>query len=331
MSSVHDPFNIRADASLPFAAAALDPAMAQCVLAQALDHPAALRLDAIRVLRHKAGRRCLIAYDAALNGEPVTVLGKIRAKGLDAHTYKLHQALWQANFDAHSADNISVPQALGLVPQWNMWLQRSVLGVPVTSLLAQHGGVALATRMADVAHKLHRANVPPRRTHNMVDELRILHERLDIVRQQYPAWSKRLDRLLAACAHLGASITPQQCGIHRDFYADQVLVDGERLWLVDLDLYCAGDAGLDIGNFAAHIAEWSLRTLGSLDALFDHEHALIERYVALAGAAVRPAIYAYATLTLARHIWISTLFTARQPFTAPLLELCEARLLRWLA
>jgi hypothetical protein len=29
---------------------------------------------------------------------------------------------------------------------------------------------------------------------------------------------------------------PARCGIHRDFYADQVIVDGSRLYLLDFDL-----------------------------------------------------------------------------------------------
>lgn len=45
-----------------------------------------------------------------------------------------------------------------------------------------------------------------------------------------------------------------------------------------------------------------------------------------AGEPVRPAVRAYTLLTLARHVYLSTLFPERQPFTARLLELCEERL-----
>src|SRR2546426_9353652 len=39
-----------------------------------------------------------------------------------------------------------------------------------------------------------------------------------------------------------------------------VIVNGERLFLLDFDLYCEGDPALDIGNFLGHITEQSLRS-----------------------------------------------------------------------
>jgi hypothetical protein len=332
MTVVHDPFDVATDPKLAFLAEALDPSTAQCVLRQHLPAFAdKLVLRAIRVVRHKPGRRCLIAYDldVCTGGEPttVTLLGKVRARGLDEHTYRLHRALWQAGWNDAGDDRISVPEAVGIVPEWHMWLQRHVPGEVATTVLRGPNGVMLAHRIAEIAHKLHNVDIRPRREHTIGDELRILHERLERVVEQRPDWRQRLRCMLDACERLGATITPTRlCGIHRDFYADQVLVDGERLRLIDLDLYCAGDPGLDIGNFIAHIVEDSLRTFGTPDALADRATALEERFVALAGEEVRPSIHAYTTLTLVRHISISTQFAARRPFTARLLNLCEQRL-----
>src|SRR5439155_8520258 len=118
---------------------------------------------------------------------------------------------------------------------------------------------------------------------------------------------------------------PTTCGIHRDFYADQVIVDGERLFLLDFDLYCEGDPALDIGNFLGHITEQSLRILGDAGALADRERAMEERFVELTGTAPA-AVRAYATLTLVRHVYLSTLSPDRRLFTQSLIELCEERL-----
>src|SRR5262249_50836435 len=129
------------------------------------------------------------------------------------------------------------------------------------------------------------------------------------------------------CDRLGAATPlPAPCGIHRDFYPDQVIVDGSRLYLIDFDLYCESDPGLDIGNFLGHITEQSLRTLRDPAAMADLEGAMEERFVALSGEATRTAMRAYATLTLVRHVYLSTLFPERRPFTGSLMELCEERL-----
>jgi aminoglycoside phosphotransferase (APT) family kinase protein len=163
----------------------------------------------------------------------------------------------------------------------------------------------------------------------MADEMRVLRERLDLLAAQAPGWATRLGRLYDACARLAATVPAgDERGIHRDFYPDQVLVDGERLVLLDLDLYCLGDPALDIGNFVAHVIEYSLRARGAADALAAVTTALTERFARLAGAATVPAIEAYTTLTLARHVQLSTRFPERRHLTAALLALCEARLAR---
>ena len=200
-------------------------------------------------------------------------------------------------------------------------------GVSAAGLLSQEGGIQLARRIAEAAHKLHSADLPTRRRHTMEDELHILHERLPLVAQSQPKLSKRLERILEKCDRLGQSfLNPRMCGIHRDFYADQVLVDQSRLYLIDWDLYCEGDPALDMGNFLGHMTEWSLRTLGDPQALLDCQRAMEERFVQLTGEAVRSALGAYATLTLVRHIHISSQFSERRAFTEPLLQLCEERL-----
>jgi aminoglycoside phosphotransferase (APT) family kinase protein len=105
-----------------------------------------------------------------------------------------------------------------------------------------------------------------------------------------------------------------------------VIVDRTRLWLLDFDLYCHGDPALDAGNFIGHVTQESLCTLDDAAAWRDRELALEERFIELTGEAARPAVRAYTTLTLARHVYLSTQFPERTPFTDRLLMLCEERL-----
>ena len=173
----------------------------------------------------------------------------------------------------------------------------------------------------------HRAGVATERCHGLADELRILHERLPLVARDRPQLSSRIERVLAAVNELGTNTpAPLACGIHRDFYPDQVLIAGPLLYLLDLDLYCQGDPGLDAGNFIAHMTELALRKLGDPRALADCEHAMEERFVELCGERVRTSIHTYTVLTLVRHIHISTLHEGRKTYTEALLDLCEERL-----
>lgn len=84
------------------------------------------QLVQIKVIRYKPQKRCLIEY--TFQGENTLVLiGKIRAKGTDIKSYDLQKKLWQSGFDSNSHDGISVPEPIGIIPQWQMWLQKKSL------------------------------------------------------------------------------------------------------------------------------------------------------------------------------------------------------------
>jgi phosphotransferase family enzyme len=322
-----DPFGVATDPRMPLLSRALGPAEVEPVLHRLAGWESAA-VQAIRTVRYKPGRRCLIEYDVELpSSAVVTLVGKVRARGPDRATFELMRELRRRGFDDHSADGISVPEPIAVVPELGLWLQRKVAGVPATESLAGSYGVALARRLAEAAYKLHAVGVPTDREHTMADELRILHERLDAVAARRPDWTQRLGRLLVACDRLGATLpATASCGIHRDFYPDHALLDGQRLYLLDFDLYCQGEPALDAGNCIGHITEQALRTRRDPRAFADHEAALEERFMELAGEQTRPAVRAYALLTLARHVYLSAQRVERQPFTAGLLELCEERL-----
>jgi aminoglycoside phosphotransferase (APT) family kinase protein len=330
-----DPFGVRADSRMPFLVRALDPEeVERHLLARLAGRPGAperVTVRAIRIVRYKPERRCLIEYELELTRldappEAVTLVAKARARGADTTTFALLRGLRGRGFDDASPDGISVPEPVAVIPELGLWLQRKVRGIAATTGLVARNGVAVARRLAEAVHKLHRAALPARRRHTMADELRILHECLSSLAQRRPQWALRLERLLRVCDRLGRA-TPRgrPCGIHRDFYPDHALLDKERLYLLDFDLYCEGDPALDIGNCVGHITEQSVRTCGDPRALADREAALEDRFVELAGEAVRAAVRTYALLTLARHVYLSAQFPERQPFTATLLELCAER------
>lgn len=290
-------------------------------------------LTNIKIIRHKPGRRCLIQYGLSVESDlrgryQYDVLGKIRMRGTDLHTFLLSASLWKRGFDARSEDGISVPEPLALVPGLRMWVQAKVPGLPSMAHLEDKRDTETARRIADAACKLHQFPTETKRRHTMHDELVILHKRLGELMVARPDWEQRISRLLAECRRQADSIDSSTfVGIHRDFYPDQVLVDGNRLWLVDLDLHCLGDPALDIGNFLAHMKEHSLRERGDPAFLARQEQALVDRVVELYGEQIRPRIEVYALLSLARHVHISTTIPVRNAFTEDILALCEDRIL----
>lgn len=333
---VTDPFGVDQDTEMPVLRLSLDPALVQAQFNRRLPRltgggRGTVQLKAIRVTRHKPGRRCVVEYDLDLkqsgSAEALTLVGKSRARRFGRADFRLLDALWNAGFEANSPDGVSVPEPIGVVSLFRMWFQRKVPGQSGAAALLGPDGSSVAGRVAEAAHKLHVSGVPARRAHTLSDELGILHRHVPMVGRLRPGLQRRLDRLLAACDALAASLPREPaCGIHRDFYPEQLVVDRQRLWLLDFDLYSQGDPAVDIGNFLGHITEESLRTRGNPRALADREQALEERFLQLAGEGRRAAVRAYATLTLVRHVYLSSQRPGAGGLTRSLMELCEERL-----
>jgi hypothetical protein len=327
----------RADQAMPELVAALDPPTAERELSSRLAGvigDGVLRLEGLAVARHKPGRRCLVRYDAVVefpdgSTSPMPMLGKVRVHRYGKSGLRRLRAFREAGFDDEAPDRIAMPEPLGHVPAFHMWLQRVVTGRPLTEVLTGPDGPSSAARAAEAAVKMHRAGVPADKDHTVGDELAILHERLGAAAEVRPDLGVRIERVAASCTVRAASLVHRpNCGIHRDFYADQILV-GAQGWInvVDLDLYCWGDPAVDIGNLRGHVIEQALRETGDARALRAVEHAFVRRFLDLAGSDHGEAVDVYTDLTLARHIGLSTTIEGRGHTTDALVALCEERFL----
>jgi aminoglycoside phosphotransferase (APT) family kinase protein len=333
--SVFGTDGVRDDPSMHFLCDAFDP---HCV---SLEFSARLpwfaeaeqswHLRKIEVVRHKHGRRCLIQYDLQrasgdAAGDQLSLLGKVRSYGLDKKTFHLQKSLWRAGFGRDAEDCIRVPQAIGCIPYWYMWLQVKVPGQVLDAARFEQGGHKLGRRIVDAIRKLHTAPLLTSRRHTVLDEWTILERSLEDCCVDQPHLRSRIESLSHACQRLAARLEPTaKCGIHRDFYQDHLILDGRKLYLVDLDLYSRGDPALDLGNFLAHVSELSLRTSGHLNRFEDLQQSMLRQIRRLYGRSTARRVEAYTTLSLARHIALSRHFVDRHHLTSLLLEICESR------
>ncbi len=342
------------DPAMPGLTAALDLGQAGATLAECLRQAdnglAAYTLTACRLLRHKPGRRALIEYTwTDASGHAHRLLGKMRAKGLDRRTFEAMHDLRARGFgkvgDDHAAETsenntVSLPAPVALVPEFAMWLQERVQGQPAWSALLGRDGIYWGRRIATAIHRLHGSGYQTGRVHHLNDELAILGARLDDASDLLPHLQPRIASVHDACLRLAGNLTPTTptC-IHRDFYPDQVLVDGNRLHLLDFDLLCMGDPAIDIGNFIAHLIEHGLRAHHDSAAYAPAYTAFASHYVSLSAnlggnpgthlsnnARMAESIRIHTVLSLARHIQISTRFTERAAYTERILAACEAML-----
>ncbi len=188
------------DPAMPMIEAALDPEGAGRYLARAGAIPEEARIATARVVRHKPGRRCMIAYQ--FSGSDEVLLGKISSKGVDTGSFSLQYELWQADFDDSAADGIRIPQPIAQIPRLGMWLQRRV-----DAALFDTGTLPPA-RAAQAIAKLHAAAIVSRKLHPIEAELHILGERLDALAARREPWAERIGRLKAGAHRLAAMASP---------------------------------------------------------------------------------------------------------------------------
>lgn len=326
ITRVADRFGIERDPTLAPRIRAIDPETATHHLSAFFGRPVELR--AITVVKHKAGKRCLITYRIAQpNGGDRVVYAKMRAGKTDLLSHDLQRTLSETSFGPNAGDGIAVPPVLGTLPELWLWLQDEVAGVPATALCTPDEGRPIARRAADAIVKLHRTGPPSARRWTIGDELRVLRDLLDRTARARPALAAGIGQVLEDVEHLAQRIDPSpECGIHRDFYPDQLLIEGERSHLLDFDLYCEGEPALDAGNFLAHLTEQALRFHGCPNALAELEEAFRARFLAGSTAVRADTLAAFEAISLARHIHISTLFPERAATTEPLIELSRERL-----
>lgn len=306
------------DPLMPLLASALEPLTAARAFAEA---GIRARVVSARLVRHKPGRRCLIAYELhEETGRRFRALGKQRAKGADRRVFAFQRQLWEEGFRPGGAAGACVPEPLGLVPALNLWLQAAVAGqgFSVDTWLPEETAAAVAA--------LHASRASVQKSHSLDDELSILQARLTALAQRRPEWARRTGALRQAAVALAGLAEPvEPRPIHRDFYHDHLLREGADIYLLDLDLVCLGDPAVDIGNFSAHLTELALRKLGNAHGWHGWQEGFADAACRRAGLVRADHVRIYEVLSLMRLVEIGERMPERQAVAAELLAECEAR------
>jgi aminoglycoside phosphotransferase (APT) family kinase protein len=200
-------------------------------------------------------------------------------------------------------------------PDWlRAWAMEWVPGLPLAAFQVTGAPPEPFAAAGRALAAFHAAPLDPGRRWEMADEAQVLARALDAVAKRHgdagaPGLSCLRYRTMRA---LEAPEPMPPVLLHRDFYPDQALVDGERLWLLDLDLAATGDRHVDLGNFLAHLTEFSLRRYGRPDALAPQGDALLRGYAEGGGAFDGARTAALHDVSLARHLDICARFEDRQ-------------------
>lgn len=268
------------------------------------------------VVHVKHGRRALVRL-VTDNGP---LLAKVRVGHRASSAFKLMRRFRGAGFTESAG--VAVAEPIAAFDDIETWVQREAPGRPGEAVVGVDP-FGLARVAAEAALRIHRADIPARRSHGVADELAILDRRFTDLAERRADLARPLSEVLRRAEKIADTVLVDRptCGVHRDFYPEQLLVAPTCVTVIDFDLYCRADPALDLGNFVGHLQEHAIR-LGKPDSLAGATEEVISRYCEMAGEPHRAAIDAYAWLTLARHISLSQEIAGRSHTTDVLIARC---------
>ena len=284
---------------------------------------------AVHVVRYKPARKCLFRYELTWAGgaapsRPAVVYAKVARRSKFERTRHILGRICAA------ADGLvfELPEPLGFVPELCMELFSPVAGVPFSTLAAADHFPALCRRVAAALHQLHALPIDIGREHGAAANAARVAAGAAEFAALLPAERPRIAALGRALrARLGALPASRPGLIHGDFHGDNVVVDGTRLGLLDLEGCATGDPADDVGSMWAQLT-W-LGCKAGASASTAGRDAFLAAYLARADgeAAVRVPVHA------AMHCFLYAYQCLRHPrrrgrheHARALLAACEATL-----
>jgi hypothetical protein len=292
------------DGELPTLVDATDRAHMMEVLRQelprALGEPFAVRGCEVELVSYRRRGRCVLRYTVTGDGDAQLVLyGKVTMLGGEALVADILRALHR-----RVGARLTLPRSFGARPELRLSLLEAVSGSALVgpALVARLGGGAgggppaledMVGASGEVAAALHGSGVELGRPRTLADELAGLRAETARTRLFDPSFEGRARSWLERIAALDAATAPlEPCLAHGDFKHEQVLFDGERCALVDVDGLCRAEPALDLGKFVAHL-RYETRRIAAETSLGDQlAERFVGAYIGAVGVRGEPAIRA---------------------------------------
>lgn len=217
-------------------------------------------------------------------------------------TCQVLRTLWD-KANAGGVD-FAVGKPIAYVSDLRTLVQEEVSGISLKDVFHQkkeviHEVIPVMRKVARALASLHLAEVAPPLRHRPQDELLFLKKRLE---QNCPHLKPKVEEIVGAVAAVLEEEAPS-APTHGDFKLDHILIDGDRLALIDFDDFAEADPLLDVTRMLVVIGRSvSPRLPVSHEGAWAVQQAFVEEYFAHVPAAWRarlPFHYAKAILKIA--------------------------------
>jgi Ser/Thr protein kinase RdoA (MazF antagonist) len=238
-----------------------------------------IRVDACRprVMRHKPGSRCTVAYDLELApGAPAAwpraVVAKTYWGGKGRVAWDAMRDLWRSPVAA--AGTVALAEPLAFSADDRIVLQRSIPHrTTLKAMVREAAGAGDAGALARALRRtgrglaeLHACGVRPPDERSWADERREVGEVVDRLAALAPSLEGAVSGLLDGLdGRMAAVAAPSAAPSHGSFRPAQVVVDGDgAIGFIDFDSFCLAEPAADCALFCSSLRDTGLRALREL-------------------------------------------------------------------
>lgn len=241
-----------------------------------------VRVRRVRIERlgYTPGARAAFDYqvlgESRRTGEPELrqLIGKMHAKKPAARLFAGSWALWQA-----ARGRVDLAPPIGFVAPLNLTFQERVPGQRLGGLAGAPAFTQHARRTARALAQLHGLEFPLWTRRKPAEEAGVVLRWAAVLLAVRPDLARRIEQLRDRLVCELETRTTLKGPVHGDFHHTNVLVDGDRITIIDLDEMAFGDPLLDVGRFMASTRIPSLRTFGTVDGLHDARETFLAEYL----------------------------------------------------
>ena len=217
---------------------------------------------AVHVVRYKPERKCVLRYDLTWAGgaapsRPAVVYAKVARRAKFERTRHILGRIRAAD----DGLGFELPEPLGTLPELCMEFFSHLPGVPLSTLVAAEAFPRLCERAAASLLHFHTVPVTLGWERGVAANVAKVTDRAAEFAILFPGERQRIAALRRDLrARLGAMRPSRLRLTHGDFQGDNILIDGARLGLVDLEDCAMGDPADDVGS------NWAQLTWHTLEA-----------------------------------------------------------------
>jgi len=255
-----------------------------------------VRAVEVELLRYKPGRKCLLRYDITwASAEPARCPTLVYARVARRSKFDRSRDVLPVLHAAATGLLFRMPEPLGVVPELDMTLFGHVPGMRLFMLARAEDFPALSARCGLGLAEFHALPITFADERDTAAKVASIIVSASEFSWLVPAEQTRItglrDELVARLESLPPS-RPRP--IHGDFHGDNVLIDGARLALVDLEDCAMGDPADDVGSNWAQLTWHTIKAGRTTPFPEAGRRAFLDAYLGRtdAGTAARVPVHA---------------------------------------